>query len=222
MIRTTDNMYCILNGDLIENATKGSVGDPYTSSAPMDQIKAVGDLLEPIKDKILGATLGNHERRTRKNDGIDVMYFIMDRFNLTDRYDPNGILVFIRFGKHYKNYKTSSGGFRKMCYTVYATHGASSGRTVGSKANALSRLGEIVNADICIISHTHMPITFKEKSYRVDYANNTVNERVTAFINSGATLDYDGYPETLSLKPSCFDNPIAIMNGEKFKVNVLI
>ena len=55
----------ILNGDILNNATKTSVSDCYSEVLPpMEQIQRAVELFEPVKDKILAVTTGNHERRT--------------------------------------------------------------------------------------------------------------------------------------------------------------
>ena len=39
-VKNTPNAYCILNGDIIDNATKTSIGDTYANVFnPMDQLK---------------------------------------------------------------------------------------------------------------------------------------------------------------------------------------
>lgn len=58
--------YVVLKGDLIEAIIPGdkrySVGAVDTRfKTPKDQAKYVGELLKPIKDQIIGITIGNHE-----------------------------------------------------------------------------------------------------------------------------------------------------------------
>ena len=53
-VQNNKNAYCILNGDIINNATKTSVSDCYAEElSPMEQIRRFVDLFEPIKDKII-------------------------------------------------------------------------------------------------------------------------------------------------------------------------
>jgi len=53
-VRSDENRYCIILGDLLNNSTKTSVGDVYEEElTPMNQIKKAITLFEPIKDKIL-------------------------------------------------------------------------------------------------------------------------------------------------------------------------
>lgn len=66
-VKNTPNAYCILNGDILDNATKTSIGDTYTQEFnPMEQLKRATEIFSPIKDKILCITHGNHENRTYK------------------------------------------------------------------------------------------------------------------------------------------------------------
>jgi hypothetical protein len=69
-VKDTPNAYCILNGDLMNMATKTSISDCYAEQIPpMEQIKQCVDLFGPIRDKILCITSGNHERRVIQKRG---------------------------------------------------------------------------------------------------------------------------------------------------------
>ena len=85
-VKSNDNVYCLLNGDIMDNATTTSVGDTYTQIySPEQQIDLITELFLPIKDKILGITKGNHEHRSYKKEGIDVMKFVARNLGLADR-----------------------------------------------------------------------------------------------------------------------------------------
>ena len=72
-VSETPNAYCLLNGDILDNATKTSIGDTYTQEFnPMEQLKVATELFSPLKDKILAITHGNHEARTYRKEGIDL------------------------------------------------------------------------------------------------------------------------------------------------------
>lgn len=59
-IKRNPNTYIILNGDLINNATTSSVSDTYSERMkPLDELKMIVELLEPIKDRILLISNGN-------------------------------------------------------------------------------------------------------------------------------------------------------------------
>lgn len=72
-IAAKDNAYAILAGDLIDNATRNSIGDIYsTQLSPMEQIQLANKTFAPLKGRILCAVPGNHEERTYRADGIDI------------------------------------------------------------------------------------------------------------------------------------------------------
>ena len=224
-VKNNPNTYAILLGDIIDNATKTSVGDTYEETlSPMEQMKTAISMFEPIKDKIIGGVSGNHCARSYKTDGIDLMYFLFAELGQYNRYDPNGALLFIRLGEYLAGRKESNGSGkpRQILYTLYLTHGATSGRTIGAKANGLQRMGQVVNADICCIGHTHSPMVFREKSYEINYCNNTILEKETIFVNASSTLEWGGYAERLSLKPSSLKSPVIRLGGAKKEIDVTL
>lgn len=138
------NDYVILNGDLMNNATKTSVSDCYAEEmSPMEQLNTLCELLEPIKDKILIATTGNHESRTYKTDGIDLMQLVMKELCISERYCREGGVLFLRFGKGYNRDSN-----RSYSYTIYVTHGSGGGRKEGAKAIRLADMASIIDTDI--------------------------------------------------------------------------
>lgn len=51
-VKNTPNAYCILNGDILDNATKTSIGDTYTQEFnPMEQLQRANELFSPIREK---------------------------------------------------------------------------------------------------------------------------------------------------------------------------
>ena len=211
-IRDTPNAFCIMNGDIIDNATKTSLGDVYTNALnPMEQLNRAVELFGPIKDKILAITHGNHENRTYRKEGIDISKVIATQLGLADRYTPTSAILFIRFGTP-THYHVKG---RKMCYTVYVLHGSGGGRKEGAKAIRLADMASIIDADIYIHSHTHLPMIMKQGFYRTDYRNSTVAFVDKLFINTAANLDYGGYGEAGEFKPSSKDTPTIYLNGSK-------
>lgn len=206
-VKNNENTYAIILGDLINNSTKASVGDVYEEQiSPMNQIKLAVNLFEPIKDKIIGVTAGNHERRSYKSDGIDLTYFFCKELGVEDRYDYTSCVLFMTFGEVEDNHKTT--------YTLYMTHGDhSGGRTIGAKANAVQRRSNIVNADITVVGHTHAPLAFYDERFEIDMKHHTVVKRETLCVNAGATLDYEAYAELVGLPPSSKRNPSIVLRG---------
>lgn len=211
-VKITENAYCILNGDILDNATKMSIGDVYTQVFnPMEQLQRAVELFGPIKDKILCITHGNHENRTYRNEGINLSRLIADQLSLSDRYTPTSAIIFLRFGNP-KNYHVKG---RKICYTIYTLHGSGGGRKEGAKAIRLADMASIIDADIYIHSHTHLPMIMKQGFHRIDLRNNTVALVDKLFVNTAANLNYGGYGEAGEFKPSSKDTPIIYLSGSE-------
>lgn len=213
-VRTNSNAYAILNGDLLNNAIKTSVSDVYSERlSPMQQLELAIELLTPIRDKILCVTSGNHEDRTYKTDGIDLTKLLCREMGLESKYSNSSALLFIRFGELRRTETNGSGNNRKVCYTVYVTHGSGGGSKTGSKANRASDLASIVDSDIYITSHFHTPIAFKEAYHRTDVRNSTVALVDKLFVVTSSFLNYGGYGEKFNFKPTSKQNPHILLSG---------
>jgi predicted MPP superfamily phosphohydrolase len=210
-IRTTPNAYCILGGDLMDTAIASSIGDTYGANLqPMEQLKQCAKIFEPIKDKILAVLPGNHENRVYKSDGLDMTEIMCSQLGIANRYSPTTALLFIRFG--------TQGGknhHRKQLYTAYVTHGSGGGRREGGKVNRLADLASIVDADIYIHAHTHLPLVFKESFFRVSGSNSSVALVDKLFVNTAASLNYGGYGDRMGYKPASKKSPVIYLDGLK-------
>ena len=217
-VKNTPNAYCILNGDIIDNATKTSIGDTYTQRFnPMEQLKRAVEIFTPIREKCLCITHGNHENRSYKSEGINLSYLIAKQLGLEDRYTPTSAVLFIRVGEQSRGWKESngSGKIRKICYTVYVLHGSGGGRKEGGKANRLAEMASIVDTDVYIHSHTHLPMIMKQAFHRIDERNSAVSLVDKLFVNTAANLNYGGYGEAAEFKPSSKDTPVIYLSGTK-------
>ena len=217
-VRDTTNAYCILNGDIIDNATRTSIGDVYMQEFnPMDQLQRAVEIFEPIKDKILLVTHGNHENRTYKKEGINLSALLATQLGLSDKYTATSAVLFIRFGEESRHKKETngSGKYRKICYTMYVLHGSGGGRKEGAKAIRLADMASIVDTDIYVHSHTHLPMVMKQGFYRIDNKNSIVSLVDKLFVNTAANLNYGGYGEAGEFKPSSKDTPVIYLSGTK-------
>ena len=215
-VKNTPNAYCILNGDILDNATKTSIGDTYTQEFnPMEQLQRANELFSPIREKILCITHGNHENRTYKKEGINLSYLIATQLGLDNKYTPTSAVLFIRFGKmsNGKKEDNGSGNVRRVCYTMYVLHGSGGGRKEGAKAIRLADMASIIDTDIYIHSHTHLPMIMKQGFHRIDLSNSTVAKVDKLFINTAANLKYGGYGEAGEFKPSSTDTPVIYLDG---------
>lgn len=208
-IKNTPNAYCILGGDLMDTAISSSIGDTYGANLqPMEQLKECVKIFEPIKDKILAVLPGNHENRAYKTDGIDITEIMCAQLGIPERYSPTTALLFIRLGMN-KKLK------RRQYYTCYVTHGAGGGRKEGGKINRLADLSMIVDADIYIHGHTHLPAVFRNSFYRVSGSNSSVALVEKLFVNTAAALNYGGYGDRMGYKPASKRSPVIYLDGTK-------
>lgn len=218
-IEEHDNVFCVLNGDLMDCAIKTSIGDSYSAALqPMEQLHQCVKIFEPIKDKILCVLPGNHEERIYKTDGVDMTALMCQQLGISDRYSNTSALLFVRFGKD----KVHNHHGRKICYTIYCNHGNGGGRKEGGKVNRVADLASVVDADIYIGSHTHLPFVMKEAFFRIDTANSSVAKVDKLFVNTSAALEYGGYGDRAAFKPASLDNPVIWLSGTVKKMRATL
>lgn len=170
-IQNDPNAFAICNGDLCNTATKNSVSDCYCEQMPVQkQIEKVATMLQPIRDKIIGFANGNHEARVWRESGVDISSCICSRLDILDKYVNEGGLIFLRFGLNERRKAEN----RPQCYTIYFTHGSGGGRKEGAKAIRLADMACIIDADVYVHSHTHLPMILKENYFRVTPCTNSV------------------------------------------------
>lgn len=214
-IRADANGLCVLNGDIMNTATKTSVSDIYTEQlSPMKQIEAAVELLKPIKEKIIGATTGNHEQRIYRTDGIDTMRLVCRELGIEEKYAPDGMLIFLRFGTRADRGHHVDKHPRQW-YTIYATHGSGGGRKEGAKAIRLADMAAIVDADVYLHAHTHLPMVMKQSFYRADSSNCCARKVEKLFVNTASAMDYGGYGQAQEFKPSSLSNPVIHLEAKK-------
>lgn len=208
---------CVLNGDLLNTATRGGISDVYGDTlSPMQQITEMIGLLRPIADKVVSATTGNHESRVYHDDGVDTMRLVCRELGIEERYCPEGVLAFLRFGLTNKH---QSGGAKwdkngneyernpRKLFTIYSTHGSGGGRKEGGKAIRLAELADIVDADIYLMSHVHTPMILRERYFRTDVVHSMAKPVDRLFVCTGASLDYGGYAQSKAYKPASLKTP---------------
>lgn len=199
---------CVLNGDIMNTATKTGKSDMYSEKGSPDQGEddAVG-LFMPIKDKIIGISPGNHELRIWEASGVDTTRNLARRLGVEDYYHRDGVLVFLRFGTSGMH----SSRNRPQWFSIYATHGRGGGRKTGAKANRLEDMTAIVDADVYIHSHTHQAITFPLSRFRISASNSTAEQVDCLCMNTCATVDYGGYAQQCEYRPASRQFPVALL-----------
>ena len=203
--------YAILCGDLINNATKSSVSDAYGETiSPDAQLQDAVKLFKPLADakKIIAIVPGNHELRTYREDGISLTHVLAVQLGCEDVYSDTTAILILQVG-----WCTQSQ--RPFKYSVYVTHGSGGGRRPGSKINRLDDYGKIIDADVYICGHTHMPASFRQSFYRCHAETGTVKEVDRLYVNTASCLGYDGgYGDRAGMTPGSNSYPIITLRGK--------
>ena len=195
-IKNEPNTYTILNGDLCNIALKNSKSDVYSDElTPMEQVLQIINFLEPIKDKILVMSNGNHEDRITRDTSIDVLYLVAKQLRIEQVYSPSWWYLYLTFGN------TNKG--RPALYTITGYHGTGSSQTTGAKANKVKKMSQVVLADIYLMSHVHEPIQSKGVIFAPDYQHKSIVKKEMYYCISNAFVEYEGsYAEKMGLIPS--------------------
>ena len=196
-IKTQENLYCILLGDLIECVTKESVGDIYGQiGTPQTQADNIIKKLMPIKDKILAMTSGNHENRVARVTAFDLSHYIAWGLGIEDKYIKDSFVLFVKFGK------SASRENKKKVFSIFVCHGFSGSTKKPSKLKKLVELKELVTGcDVYIMGHVHDYINTYEDVFIVDAQNCKVKSKTSCFVSQGAFLDFGGYGYEKGYKP---------------------
>jgi hypothetical protein len=201
-VKNTPNAYCTVGGDLLECIIKESKGDIFTQElTPQKQLDKAVELLQPIKNKILGIVSGNHEARIYKDTGFDVSRDMAKHLGLEDLYDAVDELIFVSFGKNQSREK------KRHTKSIYLNHELYNATTIQSCVLALQKLSSVVWADIYVGQHTHFPIVYITSYLEAQARSKTIIKRMRAFMNGGSDMDYPDYA-----RQKCFEpKPIALV-----------
>ena len=216
MVEATPNVYLVLAGDLINNATRSSVSNVFEDRyRPSEQKKMMFKLLEPVKDRILCAVPGNHEARSGKDADDDPMYDIMCKMDIEDRYRENLAIVKVRMGDNRVD------GLRNPSYILAVVHGSGGGIYTGGAVNKNERFGYVFDGvDALITGHTHKPVVSAPSKIRVDARHNTVSITPFKVITATSWLDYGGYAARKMLLPASHSLQTMTLRGNKKEIIV--
>lgn len=197
-----NNISVLLTGDLLETATRYSVGAgvyEQTENAD-DQFQTMCDWLEPLakKNLIIGAHTGNHEERIYKETGFNITKALCRQLGV--RYLGDACWTQLKVGKE--------------TYHIYSLHGRSGARFDGTALLALERLSTSFMADLVAVGHSHKLVTSSVIIQRV--VNGMVKEFKKYLLICGSYLKYDGgYAQTVGLPMSKLGSPKVKFFGTK-------
>lgn len=214
-VKNSPNTFIILNGDLMDNSTKTSIGDVYMAAlTPTQQILKLCDLLEPICDRILIIHSGNHERRTLKNDGVDIIRLVARQLGIEDRFSDGWWYLYLTLGMSNKQ--------RPIMYTITGIHGYGGGRKNGGKINNLVEMSDKVIADVYVMGHTHTPIMTRNSIFVPDYQHRCLVQKDKYYLMTNSFLEYGGYGEQFGFTPSTTEHQEMILDGTKKLIKIIM
>lgn len=214
-IQEHENAFTIINGDALNCSWKDSTPELYEDLiTPDDAYKALLARLMPIKDKVLMVTRGGHEYSIFHKVGVDFSARLA--YDLGDiPYKPDGGMVGIQLSLNN----------HKLIFTCYATHGWSSGRTIGAKARMPEELALGIEADCYIVSHTHTQAIHRLNVLAPPHSRFSCKHPVymqirrKLLINTGGFVRYNGYAQRKGLIPQDLGTPRILMEIKKSKGN---
>ena len=215
-IEGRDNAYIVLVGDLINNAIKSSVSNVFEETMrPRDQKKLMTETLRPLRDKVLAAVSGNHERRSGKDADDDPTYDILCKLDLEHLYRENIAFVRLQFGDQ------NGDGRHNPTYTLTITHGAGGGVLTGGVVNKAERFGYVLDGcDALILGHSHKPFVTQPAKISIDAQNNKVSFKPFKVISACSWLDWGGYAAQKMLPPTSIVPQVLKLYGKKKKMEV--
>ena len=224
--RVLDNprAYITLGGDLINNATRSSVSNIFEDTMrPREQKKRMVEYLEPIKDRILCAVEGNHERRSSKDADDSPMYDIMAKLDIEHLYRENMAFVVIGLGERRDGHGHDTYKRPNTQYIFAVTHGAGGGAFTGAGVNRNERFGNVIEGvDALVVGHTHKGAVTKPSKIVVDARQDTACVKSYTVVSSVSWLNYGGYAAQKMLLPAETCNPQRISlykNNKRIEVN---
>ena len=208
-VKNTPNCYLILGGDLVNNSIRTSVANPFDEVIrPREQKRRMVEALMPIKDRILCAVSGNHERRSMKDDDVDITYDIMAKLDMEHLYRENIAFVKLSLGKRNTEDKSETS------FVFGVTHGAGGGVLSGSTINRNERFGNIIEGlDCLVVGHTHKGQVSKPAKIVVDSRSENVSVKSYTVISCVSWLNFGGYAAQKMLLPAQVADPQKIYIG---------
>ena len=216
MVENTPNAYLILAGDILNNATKSSVSNCFEDIyRPAEQKKLMAKILEPVKDRILVGTNGNHEDRSGKDVDDDPLYDIFAKLDIEDRYRKDLAVVKIKIGPERQTSRTNP------VYVFAVTHGSGGGAQTGGAVNKAERYAYCLDGvDALITAHYHKPLNTVPSKYRVDAHKNIMKEVPFDVIIATSWTSYADYAAKKMMPPTSRVIQKITLGGNKKEIEV--
>lgn len=183
------NRFILLGGDLVDAATKLSVGSPWDNTKePQGQLFDFCELMAPYRHRVLGYVGGNHERRTVPTFG-DAGQLIASILRIP--YSGGQQLIDIYYGEH-KPFK------------IHLWHGKGASSTKGAKVMMVQKfIYENPGSNLYLAGHLHdcfiLPAVRTER--KLGY-NMVKMQKYVGGMSSSFLETWGSYAEVLGLSPT--------------------
>lgn len=189
-----NKLYVFLMGDMIEMATRDSVGAGVYEQTKngQSQFERMVGWLKPLADRnlLLGFLSGNHEERVYKSTGVNIGKMFARELGI--RYLGDACWNLFKVGK--------------QTYSIYSLHGRTGSRFDGTALLALERLSTSFHADLVVMGHAHKLVSSTVITQRIE--NGSIKEHKKTLLITGSYLKYDGgYGQALGLPISKLGSP---------------
>ena len=189
-VQADPDSYICICGDLLNNCTRSSVSDIWEETiSPSQAIELAAELLEPVKDRILGCVGGNHENRSKRETDLNPLYDVFVLLGKRELFREN--MCFIRVNMERGNTRNHFG--------LLLIHGKSTAKRAKFDL-------AVEGVDAIVGGHLHAPETHKGSKLVLTKSNRVV---VKPFISLTASswLEYGGYASRSLLLPQATSDP---------------
>jgi len=207
--KANKDVYLFLMGDLLETdipihlTTRGVMwnldGDKYK---PSDQFKDMVKLLRPLKKRIIGAVMGNHEKRIYNLTSISLTEELCNKLGIPFLH-PNPVYVRINVGK--------------QSYMFLVAHGS------GSSQRADYQIRKAINyypsSDVVLIGHIHYISGHPYYRLFVDDDGREVMKTIYG-VRTGGFLGYPEYAREKLMEPVDTGSPLVYLYSKKKVISV--
>lgn len=191
MILNDDRAYCVIIGDMIENATPNSKSDVfYQTIPPHEQKEWSVDQIRDFGGKLLAVVDGNHERnRSTRSCGMFPLYDACARVGMEDIYRPHFAVIDIGVGT-----RRDTGSKKQVRYVGYLVHQATDQVRFGSP-------DMVEGFDFFVSGHDHQPKDKPRGKLIYDTSNKKLRQQDIEVINCGAFMFFGDYGSDSGRRP---------------------
>lgn len=178
-IKNNDDVYCFFGGDMVELASKHSIGSGmYEQDKPTNQINDFIEMVAPISHKVLWYIGGNHDsERSMREIGIDAAQFIADKLQIPYFNEPVHVDIY----------------WKNNCFMIFDQHGSSGSVTIGGKINkAMDPLKWQEFTHFVIMHHVHDKINKAVERVIRNRENFSLDMKKQYVVVCGSFLNYFG------------------------------